>query len=287
MSIEQTIQEVDDTIGNVTFNAVSQSAVVQINGRATLQIYSIGSWVGSIGFLGSVDGSTYFNVLGYLPNGTIANGFAFNTSFTIQCGGYVSVKIVTSAWTSGTAVVYWDASEALNQNLQPTMRMIDFSGNGISSQSSGAQRALDVGINVAGVQIDPRQTRALTSADVVTVNPTDCNLSVTGTSATGVALTVTLPAVASMSHHITYLDIQVYNTAARTGGATPVIVTSTNLPGANAWTFATAGAVGSTDRKEAYFPNPYRSAVVGTATTIVCPATVGVIWRVNVVYYAG
>lgn len=47
-------------------------------------------------------------------------------------------------------------------------QLADSTGNLVTSQGSGAQRALDVGINVAGVQIDPRQIRALTSADIVT-----------------------------------------------------------------------------------------------------------------------
>jgi hypothetical protein len=45
----------------------------------------------------------------------------------------------------------------------------DAAGSLITSQANGSQQALDVGINVAGVQIDPRQIRALTNADVVTV----------------------------------------------------------------------------------------------------------------------
>jgi hypothetical protein len=44
----------------------------------------------------------------------------------------------------------------------------DANGDLITSQANGSQQALDVGINVAGVQIDPRQIRALTNADVVT-----------------------------------------------------------------------------------------------------------------------
>ena len=44
----------------------------------------------------------------------------------------------------------------------------DSTGALITSQTNGSQRALDVGINVAGVQIDPRSIRALTNADVVT-----------------------------------------------------------------------------------------------------------------------
>lgn len=37
-----------------------------------------------------------------------------------------------------------------------TMKLDDGSGNVVTSQVNGAQRALDVGVNVAGVQIDPR-----------------------------------------------------------------------------------------------------------------------------------
>lgn len=51
-----------------------------------------------------------------------------------------------------------------------TTKLDDGAGNAITSQTNGAQRALDVGIDVAGVQIDPRQIRALTLADVVTAN---------------------------------------------------------------------------------------------------------------------
>lgn len=51
-----------------------------------------------------------------------------------------------------------------------TIKLDDGSGNLVTSQVNGAQRALDVGINVAGVQIDPRSIRALTAADVVTAN---------------------------------------------------------------------------------------------------------------------
>lgn len=52
----------------------------------------------------------------------------------------------------------------------PNVNIHDGSGNSITSQINGSQRALDVGINVAGIQIDPRQIRTLTSGDVVTAN---------------------------------------------------------------------------------------------------------------------
>lgn len=41
---------------------------------------------------------------------------------------------------------------------------IDRDGNAISSQTNGSQQALDVGINVSGIQVDPRVIRNLTPA---------------------------------------------------------------------------------------------------------------------------
>lgn len=111
------------------------------------------------------------------------------------------------------------------------------------------------------------------------------SLSVTATGAAAAAVTATLPAVSGQFHYITGIEIEAFSSAARTGSATPVIVTSTNLPGSNAWTFASAAAIGTADTKWYQTANPIRSSVVNTATTIVCPATTGIIWRVNVYYY--
>lgn len=58
---------------------------------------------------------------------------------------------------------------AIDSTGRVVVKLDDGAGNAITSQVNGAQQALDVGINVAGVQIDPRQIRALTSADVVSV----------------------------------------------------------------------------------------------------------------------
>jgi hypothetical protein len=119
-----------------------------------------------------------------------------------------------------------------------------------------------------------------------TTNPTSCDKSVTVTGAAGAAVTLTIPAVASQFHYLVSVEIEAYTTVARVGVAAPILVTSTNLPGSNVWTFATAAAIGSTDTKYFSFASPYKSSVVNTATTIVCPATTSVIWRVNVVYYS-
>lgn len=86
----------------------------------------------------------------------------FNSSLPVRTenNGDVAAKIVDGAIPSQALAV--DAAGKI------TVKLDDGAGNDITSQANGAQQALDVGINVAGVQIDPRQVRALTNADVVT-----------------------------------------------------------------------------------------------------------------------
>ena len=113
---------------------------------------------------------------------------------------------------------------------------------------------------------------------------TDFVVSVTGI--TGAAVTATLPAVPSQFHYLGLLEITKYFTLANAANATPLLVTTTNLPGPLTFTFGQpVGAIGATDER-IYPPNtPIRSSVAGTPTTIVCPATAGIIWRVNISYY--
>lgn len=88
----------------------------------------------------------------------------FNSSLPVRTEnpGDVIAKIADATTPSQQLAI--DASGKLSAKLN------DGAGNPITSQANGAQQALDVGIDVGGVQIDPRSIRALTSADVVTVD---------------------------------------------------------------------------------------------------------------------
>lgn len=114
--------------------------------------------------------------------------------------------------------------------------------------------------------------------------PMDKCISITGVAAA--AVTATLPAVASQFHYIALIEIVKFFTAANVASATPLVVTTTNVPGALAFTFGQPlGTIGTTD-VHLYVPvAPIQSSVAGTSTTIVCPATAGIIWRVNIAYY--
>lgn len=114
-------------------------------------------------------------------------------------------------------------------------------------------------------------------------------LIVTATGAAAAAVTASLPAVAGLRHYVDFVQVSKFNAAALTAAATPVLVTTTNIPGAPVLNFsAGAEAQGAEITKEMDFGGQGASATaLNTATTVVCPATTGVIWRVTVAYRLG
>lgn len=112
---------------------------------------------------------------------------------------------------------------------------------------------------------------------------------VTAVGTAGASLTLTLPPQgSSLRHYITYLSINRFAATALTAAAAPVTLTTTNLPGALAFTFAAdALALGGLDRWREDFAFPLATLTPNTATTIVCPAVTGVIWRATAGFYVG
>lgn len=109
----------------------------------------------------------------------------------------------------------------------------------------------------------------------------------TAVGASGATVTLTLAAPgAGLRHYLTYLSINRFAAAVLTAAAVPVTVTTTNLPGSLAFSFpAEAAALGTIDRWREDFAFPIASNALNAATTIVCPVTTGVIWRVTAGFY--
>jgi len=109
----------------------------------------------------------------------------------------------------------------------------------------------------------------------------------TSVGAAGAAVTLTLASPgAGLRHYLTYLSVNRFATAALTAAATPVTITTTNLPGSLAFSFpAEAALQGTIDRWREDFAFPIAASAQNTATTIVCPATTGVIWRATAGFY--
>lgn len=120
----------------------------------------------------------------------------------------------------------------------------------------------------------------------VIARPKACDLSVTNTGASGAAVTLTLPAAgAGLFHFIDRIIIQRFAAAALTAAATPVVVTSTNLPGSRAFSVPADAALQGTIATEIIEPaRPMRSSAANTATTIVAPIVTGGLWRLTADY---
>jgi hypothetical protein len=119
------------------------------------------------------------------------------------------------------------------------------------------------------------------------VLPKSLDQSVTNTAAAAVGVTLTLPAPgAGMFHYIGRIIVQRHATAALTANTAPILVTTTNLPGSRVLSFAADAAAQGVVATEIIEPaTPIRSSAANTATTLVCPGTVGVIWRATADYF--
>lgn len=86
----------------------------------------------------------------------------FNSSLPVRTENNGDVRVFIADSTTPSQLNSVDTFGSLSVLLK------NAAGTATTSQVNGSQQALDVGINVAGVQIDPRQIRALTAADVIT-----------------------------------------------------------------------------------------------------------------------
>lgn len=110
----------------------------------------------------------------------------------------------------------------------------------------------------------------------------------TVTAAAGVAATLTLAAPGvGLRHYLTYIRIvKICSVAIAAGGAAPILVTTTNIPGTMQFSIANnAMAVGDVLPYQEDFAFPIASSAQNTATTIVAPLTASVIWRITAGFF--
>lgn len=166
------------------------------------------------------------------------------------------------------------------------------SGTGVRGWLRGIYERLTGTLTVSGTVTVANPTAAglsnteLRAAAIpVLFSASDLKVCAVGTAAQ--ALTITLPAAgAGLFHHIDAIELTLFSTAARTGSATPVTVSSANL-GGYGLTFASAAVIGSVERYALSSDRPVRSAAANTVTTISLPAVTGALWRYNVIYSVG
>lgn len=206
-----------------------------------------------------------------------------------DAGGSLTVDGTVAATQSGS----WTVTANVGTGTQPVSGSVSVSNFPATQSVSGTVSVGNfpgtqaVSGTVAVSNLPATQAVSGTVAVSTPSDPSPATLAVTATGAAAAAVTATLPAVAGQYHYISAIQILAYATAAKTGGATPVVVTTTNLPGTPAFTFPSAMAIGTATEQRFEFDVPLRSSAVNTATTIVAPVNATAIWRINVFYRTG
>ena len=220
---------------------------------------------------------------------------AVNGTVTINADGCATTTVLVGAGLTGTLVVE-GAIDSTSWQTIPMRALLPGGGfgaflqlmvlSGVSAVFTGAcpqftQLRVRCSAYTSGsASVTLAADNAITSVDAL-LRASDGHATNTGAAAAAVTLTLPAPPV-GLFHHITRLIIQRHAAALLTAAATPVIVTTTNLPGSRAFSIpADAAAQGAVYSEIVEPATPMRSSASATATTIVCPVTTGVIWRVS------
>ena len=110
--VDVDVTRIADQTGSGSLTATSQSAsIATLNGAGSTSVQITGTWVGTVQFEGTVDGSNWFGVNAVpIPSGAFAASATANGQWQIDTGGLSGVRVRCSAYTSGTIVVTIRAS---------------------------------------------------------------------------------------------------------------------------------------------------------------------------------
>lgn len=295
---EQQILTLADSTGKVLGDAASPLPVTNPNATASGTISATDAVVAAPGGAGALLSGTstaasYVSMA--VPAGHCDSVFQFTGTFG---GGtlYTEMSVDSTNGINGNWIAMQERQTGvLNTNIGYGFTVAGYYRGNISGASWIRARVVGATApSIAVVLVTSSATGAtFQNASLPTGNNTigtilerASDLALTAVGAAGAAVTLTLPApAAGLFHYITSLTIQRYASAALTGAAAPIVVTSTNLPGAAAWSFDTAGAIGVSQVQQVSMTAPLKSSAAATATTIAAPIATGVIWRISATYY--
>lgn len=134
--------------GSGTFAALNGAVTVALPTASTIAFTITGTWVATLIFEATTDGTTWFTVLATIPvTGVSSSGTAVNNSFVAGTGGYQQFRVRASAYTSGTVAVAYNADTT--PNVQGNGQVLGATdGTGIGNV--GDRLKVDVSLNASG-----------------------------------------------------------------------------------------------------------------------------------------
>jgi hypothetical protein len=240
-----------DTLQTGTITALNGTVAVNAQGAYTISVLVTGTWVATLIAEGLMaDGSTWQQIPMYIVTAALPYSSTFTTttngSFIITSGGYTSIRIRASAFTSGTAAVALDASIAQQTNFSAQLGAWSVTATPIAI-TKGTQGT--TGFTTQDLKDAGRNVTNYYMAAQVVSTATDTLMSLTGYKSGAAVGATTTPAVVTAGKtyritgvKITYIAIATAGTVhftlrANTGG-----VVAIGSPGVIEWAIGAAAA---------------------------------------------
>ena len=144
------------TSGSITGNAQSVTLSLAGGGFSSGSLQLTGTWVGTVQFEGTVDGTTYLPINGvFTATSAPTSTTTTNGIIRLTPGSLTGIRVTSTAWTSGTAVVSFRASSGAGGTfINQTPFVIEVadssSASGTALNASAAAASAVVGKASAG-----------------------------------------------------------------------------------------------------------------------------------------
>ena len=109
-----------DTLGSGTIAALNATVSVSLNADSAMRVQITGTWVGTLQFEATVDGTNWIAVNAVQAGSTvIPQNTTVNGVFSPTPSGFASFRVNATAWTSGTATVSIRTSSGVGIGERP------------------------------------------------------------------------------------------------------------------------------------------------------------------------
>jgi hypothetical protein len=222
-------------VGSGTITAVTQTVVMDAGGAVVIQI--AGTWVGTLQFEGTDGDGSWVTIPAISgATSTFVTTTTVNAPMQMNAAGFVQVRVISTAWTSGTATISWSATANSHvmfayspnaTNFQATAQLSDGTNSPVavkaaSTAAVAADKALVVAISPnSGVKPYQRTTYTVGVSNFgIAGAPTDVAL-ISGSASTVVRITHVLISVTSTTAVVIPVTL-VKRSAANTGGSSGI-----------------------------------------------------------------
>lgn len=102
-----------DISNNGTISVLNGAVLINTEERSTVVMDVTGTWSGTLQIQGDVGDSTWNAIYGINTNAVSAQNYTANATIIVPCAGFASIRVIATAWSSGTANVNWVATQGI------------------------------------------------------------------------------------------------------------------------------------------------------------------------------